>query len=108
MSGDPGPFAIVLTTAGSDEEAERIARELVERRLAACVNVVPGVVSIYRWNDAVQRDSERLLVVKTSAARFAAVRDAILELHSYEVPEVVMVPISGGSAAYLAWLAGAV
>lgn len=80
----------------------------MERRLAACVNIVPGVVSIDRWKDAVQRDSERLLVVKTSVERFAAVRDAIVELHSYEVPEVVMVPIFDGSPADLAWLAGGV
>jgi periplasmic divalent cation tolerance protein len=107
VSARPGPFLIVLTTAGSADEAERIARALVERRLAACVNVVPGVVSIYRWKDAVQRDAEVLLVVKTSEARFEAVRDAILELHSYEVPEVVSIPLHGGSPAYLAWLTNA-
>ncbi len=108
MSDGEESFAIVLTTAGSDEEAERIASALVERRLAACVNVVPGVVSFYRWDGAVKRDTERLLIAKTSTERFDAVRDAIVELHSYDVPEVVMIPIRDGSAAYLDWIADGV
>ena len=100
MSG----HAVVLSTAGTETEASRIARALVERGLAACVNVVPGVKSTYRWQGAVRIDSEWLLVVKTRRERFDEVRAAIRELHSYEVPEVVMLDIADGDAAYLAWI----
>ena len=96
--------AVVLSTAGTEDEASRIASALVERRLAACVNVVPGVSSTYRWQGAVQTDREWLLVVKTRRDRFEAVRAAIRELHSYEVPEIVMLDIADGDAAYLAWI----
>ncbi len=95
---------LVLTTVARAEDAERIAEALVEKRLAACVNVLPGVRSIYRWKGALERDEERLLVVKTRAERFEALREAILALHPYEVPEVVAVPIEAGSSAYLRWL----
>jgi periplasmic divalent cation tolerance protein len=96
--------AVVLSTAGTEEEASRIASALVERRLAACVNVVPGVSSTYRWQGAVQTDREWLLVVKTRRDRFEAVRAAIRELHTYEVPEIVMLDLADGDAAYLAWI----
>ncbi len=105
MTDDGARFAIVLTTAGSDEEASRIAETLVERRLAACVNVVPGVVSHYRWKGETCRDEERLLVIKTSARLFAEVRSAIRELHSYELPEAILIGIADGDPEYLAWLA---
>jgi periplasmic divalent cation tolerance protein len=95
---------LVLTTVARAEDAERIAEELVARRLAACVNVLPGVRSIYRWKGGVERDEERLLLVKTRADRFEALRETLLALHPYEVPEVVAVPIEAGSAAYLRWL----
>jgi periplasmic divalent cation tolerance protein len=95
---------LVLTTVARAEDAERIAEELVGRRLAACVNVLPGVRSIYRWKGALERDEERLLVVKTRADRFEALRETLLTLHPYEVPEVVAVPIEAGSPAYLRWL----
>jgi periplasmic divalent cation tolerance protein len=104
MSG----IAVVLTTVGSEEEASRIARTLVERRLAACVNVVPGVVSTYRWEGAVRSDAEWLLIVKTRADRFDDVRAAIRELHSYELPEVVMIDAANVDAAYLDWIATSV
>ena len=96
--------AVILTTAGDEEEAGRIARELVERRLAACVSVVPGVRSTFRWQGAIRSDSEWLLVVKTRAETFEAVRQAIRELHSYEQPEIVLLPIADGDAGYLAWI----
>ena len=99
---------IVFTTAGSEEEAGILARALVERRLAACVTIVPQVESVYRWNDAVESAREWLLVIKTTAASFPALREAILQLHSYEVPECIAVPIEDGSAGYLAWLESAV
>jgi periplasmic divalent cation tolerance protein len=105
MPGSDSGFAIVLTTAGSDEEAARIAAALVERRLAACVNVVPGVVSHYRWQGKICRDDERLLLIKTAERLFPEVRRAIRELHSYELPEAVMLRIGEGDPEYLAWLA---
>ncbi len=95
---------IALSTVGSAEDADRLARALVERGLAACVNVVPGVVSHYRWKGALCRDEERLLVIKTRAERMGPLRAAIAELHPYELPELVVLRISGGSEAYLAWL----
>lgn len=95
---------VVLCSIGSAEDAERLARELVERRLAACVNVLPGAVSFYRWKGRVERDEERLLVIKTSAAGFEELRAAIVALHPYELPEVVALPVSAGHAPYLAWL----
>jgi periplasmic divalent cation tolerance protein len=100
MSGS----AIVLCTAGSDAEAGRIARELVERRLAACVNVLPKVSSTYWWQGVVQTEAEWLLVVKTRTERFPDVRSVIRELHSYEIPEIVMIDIAAGDPDYLAWL----
>jgi periplasmic divalent cation tolerance protein len=105
VSDDPGDFRLVLTTADSAELAGTIARALVERRLAACVNVVGPVQSIYRWKGKIAMDEERLLVIKTRATRFAELRAAIRELHSYDVPEVLLLPIEGGDRPYLDWLA---
>jgi periplasmic divalent cation tolerance protein len=99
---------IVLTTAGSEEEARKIARHLVENRLAACVNIVPQVESIYRWQGKVDSAREWLLLVKTNQERFPAVRDAIRELHSYALPECVVLNIEDGSSDYLRWLADSV
>ena len=96
---------IVLTTTGSEDEARRIARALVERRLAACVNIVPQIASIYRWHEKVEEAREWLLVIKTTAAAFEAIRSAIRELHSYELPECICLDITDGSAAYLEWIA---
>ncbi len=95
---------VVLCTVPTLETAERIAQAVVEGRLAACVSVVSGLVSIYRWQGAVQRDEERLLVIKTRAERFGALRAAIVERHPYEVPEVIALPLVAGHAPYLAWL----
>lgn len=99
---------IVLTTAGSEEEARRIANQLVERRLAACVNIVPRIESIYRWKDKVQEAEELLLVIKTTEAAFPGVRDAIAELHSYDVPECIALAIDAGSEPYLQWIGDSV
>ncbi|MFN8092011.1 MAG: divalent-cation tolerance protein CutA [Vicinamibacteria bacterium] len=95
---------VALTTVGKAADAERVARALVERRLAACVNVVPGVVSTYRWKGEVERDDEHLLVVKTRADRVEALREALVTLHPYELPELVVLPVEAGHAPYLAWI----
>ncbi|MDA0205436.1 MAG: divalent-cation tolerance protein CutA [Acidobacteria bacterium] len=95
---------IALTTCGSPEEAARLAQELVSRRLAACVNVVPGMRSFYWWNGQVQDDTEVLLMIKTRVELLPQLEAAINELHSYELPEFVVLPIVDGSSAYLAWI----
>jgi periplasmic divalent cation tolerance protein len=95
---------IVLSTAGSEQEAHKIAHTLVKRRLAACVNIVPQVHSIYRWKGEIESAQEWLLLIKTRADKFPAVRDAIGELHSYEVPECIVLEIEDGSLPYLQWL----
>jgi periplasmic divalent cation tolerance protein len=95
---------IVLSTAGSQDEARKIARHLVESRLAACVNIVPQVESTYRWQGKVESSQEWLLVIKTAADRFARVQEAIRELHSYELPECIAINIEDGSTDYLEWL----
>lgn len=95
---------IVLSTVARAEDGERIGRALVERGLAACVNVVPGLVSIYRWKGAVEREEERLLLIKTRRETFPALREALVSMHPYEVPEVLALPIADGHAPYLEWL----
>jgi periplasmic divalent cation tolerance protein len=99
---------LVLSTAGSAEEGERLARALVEERLAACVNVVPGVRSVYRWKDEVQADAEVLLLIKTLRGCFPALRRRVRELHRYELPELLCLEPTGGDPEYLAWVAAAV
>jgi periplasmic divalent cation tolerance protein len=99
---------LVLTTAGSQSEARKIAQTLVERRLAACVNIVPRVQSIYKWEGKVEEAEEYLLLIKTVKLREEQVRAAIRELHSYELPECIAIPIESGSAEYLKWLSDSV
>ena len=96
---------VVLVTA-PPRRAPALARALVRRRLAACVNLVPGVRSVYRWKGRVEEARETLLVVKTSAARVPALLAAIEELHPYEVPEGIAIPVVAGLAPYLRWIAG--
>ena len=95
---------IVLTTCGSDEDADALARMLVERRLAACVNAVSKVASTYRWKGEVRQDQETLLIIKTTGERVAAVEKAIRKASKYELPEVVALPVTAGGADYLAWI----
>jgi periplasmic divalent cation tolerance protein len=97
-------FQIVLCTCADREQAERIAHRLVEQHLAACVNILPGVHSVYRWQGAVESAAEVLLLIKTSSARNQEVQSTVASLHSYEVPEFLVLPVLGGSNAYLAWL----
>ena|ERR1017187_6452924 len=95
---------LVLTTCASLEEARQIAQALVEKRLAACVNIVPQMESIYRWKGEVETSTESMLVIKTTQGAFERVRDALRELHSYEVPECIEISVTDGSAAYLRWI----
>jgi periplasmic divalent cation tolerance protein len=95
---------VVFVTAGSEAEAETIAKALVEERLAACVNILSPIRSIYRWEGKVTDDQERLLIIKTRAERFSAVEARVKTLHSYQVPEVIALPIVQGSEGYLRWL----
>ena len=95
---------IVLTTTGSREEAEKIAHALVERGLAACVNIVGPIHSVYRWQGKVASANEHLLLIKSTAAGFNGVARAIRELHSYELPECIELAIESGSAEYLTWI----
>jgi periplasmic divalent cation tolerance protein len=97
-------FIIVLSTAGKIEEAEKIAEELVGKRLAACVNIVPVIRSIYRWNDAVQKDNEVLMIIKTEREKFSIVETTIRSLHSYDIPEIISFPLENASQGYLQWL----
>ena len=95
---------IVLSTAGSEEEARKIAHYLVENQLAACVNIVPQIQSVYRWQGKVESAREWLLLIKTTADKFDDVRDAIREVHSYDLPECIAIAIEDGSTDYLEWI----
>lgn len=99
---------VVMSTCNDATEAQRIARETVERRLAACVQILPPMQSVYRWRGKTETATECLLLFKTKSAKFELLRKAIEELHSYEVPECVVLGIQGGSSEYLAWLSEAV
>jgi periplasmic divalent cation tolerance protein len=100
---------VVLSSCASAEDAQRIARALVEKRLAACVNVIPGVRSLYRWkdadgNDAIEDEEEALLLIKTSRPLLEELREEIERQHSYEVPEVIALSVVDGSERYLSWM----
>ncbi|MBZ5606430.1 MAG: divalent-cation tolerance protein CutA [Acidobacteriia bacterium] len=95
---------VILSTCETEEEARKIARHLVELKLAACVNIVPGARSIYRWKGAVEEASEFVLLIKSRRDLFPALRSELAKMHSYEVPEIIALPIVDGSEAYLGWL----
>ncbi len=95
---------IALSTCPSPELAERIAEALVQRGCAACVNMVPGMTSVYRWKGEVCRDAETLLIMKTTATAYPALESTVMELHTEELPELITVPITGGLPGYLAWV----
>ena len=101
---DPAELRVVLVTAPGVEVARSLAHALVGARLAACANLVPGVRSVYRWEGEVQEDEEVLLVLKTRADRGVELASRIRELHPYDLPEVLELPVVGGSAAYLDWV----
>ncbi len=95
---------VVFCTCPSEAEALQIARVLLERRLVACVNILPQMRSVYRWEGKVETASEHLLLIKTVSSRFEELRSAIVDLHSYDVPEVLALPVSDGTEKYLAWI----
>ncbi len=95
---------VVLSACESEEQASTLARVLVEQRLAACVNILPGARSIYRWQGKIEDSAEWVLVIKSRRDLFEKLREAIANQHSYEVPEVIALPVVDGSEAYLAWL----
>ncbi len=95
---------IVLTTIGSKELAEKLALQLVERRVAACVNIVGPIRSVYRWKEKVEQEEEYLLLIKTTTEQVSPLRATFQELHPYELPECVELAIDGGSEAYLEWI----
>ena len=99
---------VVVTTVGTEEQAYLIAREIVARRQAACVNILPGIRSIYRWKGKICKDGELLLIVKTLESELAGVQDTIRELHSYELPEILSFNVAYGEPHFLEWIAGSV
>lgn len=100
----PEAYLVALATCPDRETAERIAETLVAGRHAACINIIPGLTSVYRWAGEVQRDDELLLVAKTTEGAFARLRDAVVEAHPDELPEVIAVPITAGLEGYLRWV----
>jgi periplasmic divalent cation tolerance protein len=102
-SADPS-VAVVLTTIGAHADATTLARTLIDERLAACVNVLAPMVSIYRWHGTVEQEREQQMVIKTTADRLPALEARVRELHPYELPEFLILTPGGGSAAYLAWV----
>ena len=101
-------YIMAVTTTGDEQSAVVLARALVERRIVACVNIVPGVRSVYRWKGAIEDDTECVLLMKTRGDRYDALASALDELHSYDVPELIVLPIERGSAAYLGWIAASI
>lgn len=97
-------LCLVLTTTGSRDEAERLAHALVEQRLAACVNIIPGLTSVYRWKGQVESADEVLLLMKTTASNLQRLEESVRALHSYEVPEILVIQPDSASEAYLQWL----
>lgn len=100
----PAETLLVLTNLPDADSARQVARQLVEQRLAACVNILPACTSVYRWNDAIESATEVPLLIKTTLARYPALQAALTELHPYELPEIIAVPLHEGLPAYLAWV----
>ena len=101
-------FAIILTTVSAVEEGESIANILVEKELAACVNIIPKISSVYRWEDQIQSESEVLLIIKTTKDLETKVYREVQNVHSYDIPELITLPITNGSETYLDWMTNAV
>ena len=97
-------YSVVFITASSNDEAEKIAEKLVSQKLAACVNVLPNVKSFYLWEDKLCKDDEFLLIAKIKISNFKELKKAVKEIHSYDVPEVILLPIEDGANTYLEWI----
>ena len=95
---------VVYITAPTVEDAQSLARSLVKEKLAACVNIIPGIQSIYQWNDAIETDQELLLICKSRTERFDSLKKRVQALHPYDVPEIISIPIQNGSEPYLNWV----
>jgi periplasmic divalent cation tolerance protein len=108
MMFDASDALVVLTTLEKQEDGERLARLLVEGELAACVQILPPMISVYRWEGAVERASEILLLIKTARAAYPRLETVIKENHPYQTPEIIALPVEAGLAGYLSWLGGAV
>lgn len=104
MNANDTGYRVVFVTAANEDEGARIARALVERRLAACVNIISPIRSIYSWKGNIEDDREVLMIAKTRAENFPALAATVKELHSYDTPEVIALPITAGSEKYLDWL----
>jgi len=104
VGNDSSAAIVVIMTAASDEEANRIAELLVNTRLAACVQILPGIQSVYRWQGNIERSAEVLLLAKTTATKFNELEREVRAIHSYETPEIVALPITASSEAYLQWV----
>jgi periplasmic divalent cation tolerance protein len=105
MKPKPHSYIVVLVTCGTRSEAHKIARSVVKRRLAACVNVLEAPLrSVYRWKGKIEHAGEYLLLIKSASSRLAALQDEVERLHSYDVPEFIVLPVAAGSRKYLAWL----
>ena len=108
MSSSVPDLVLVLTTIAAETDGAAFARTLVEERLAACVNVLPPMTSVYRWKGQVEQDREQQVIIKTTRDRLTALENRVKELHTYELPEFVVIAAAGGSAGYLAWISEAV
>ena len=108
MGTETTEVIVVFMTAANNAEAARLAEMLVGERLAACVQILPEMESVYRWQGQIERQKEVLLIAKTLASKFEALEREVRALHSYETPEIVALPLAAGSSAYLAWLSAAV
>jgi periplasmic divalent cation tolerance protein len=104
VSGSTAEVVLVLTTIAAEADGAALARTLVDERLAACVNVLPAMTSIYRWKGEVEHDREQQVVIKTTRGRLAALEARVRDLHSYELPEFLVIATGGGSEAYLQWV----
>lgn len=97
-------YSIIITTTSSIEEAKKLAHSLVENKLAACANIIPKIISVYNWKNQINEDEEYLLLIKTKEKNFEQVKEKIKELHSYELPEIIMIPVQNGLNDYLDWI----
>lgn len=101
---DHNSYLVILNTCPNKETATEVANTLIQRRLAACVNILPGLTSVYHWQGQIESEEEILLLIKSTQAAFDVVKDTICEIHPYELPEIVAVPLVGGLDTYLSWI----